>query len=443
MKRDTHRTGIALTAHLAHALIGGGDPEPARRTNGHADPHNEPQPPTGPTGPKDPPRTTKPPRIDPKAHKETRNNALASAMILLGLGALAFIAAPLLDATTFWQDHFPGQTSRTGLLIWLPLLLFGTLARAWRPLTWEAELLANSAKGLAHAVIAWWLLSFLLDAPRLAALAMLPFLLAAPLAALHAAKSGTRLGRRAHRALVLAPLSSMLCALALATTVWTDPQPIVLIALTLPLILVILLMLPLAVHHARRVSPHPTNTPTSTPVGASSTQTSHPLDLPPGTLHPPAGILTLVLTLGAFLLTILIIAPGVPLGAVITWAALIAALPLVTRAVMIRSGTAHPRAIAGPDTFRRHVHRVHTINDDSLHRLDDAVERFLRWGSGRKTLAQELTRILNPADPEQATRRLEHHLSGLPRSPFARRQREDALVHLLRQTGHDTTEAPA
>lgn len=361
-------------------------------------------------------------------------------MASLGVSAflliLAFLGAPFLDATPFWKDHFGGSSSRTGLLIFGPLLLLGILARTWNPLRWESELMSRGAKALAYAALFWWLLVPLLDAPRLAALAIFPLLLATPLATLVAARQATPLGPAVRRLMVAGATVAATAALLLVALIWTDPGPTLFTAVALPLVVVQLTAAPEAVRRARLRADHDETAATTAP------GTSHPLDLPAGTLQPPGGLLTLIVTLGGLLVILLVVAPGLPLTAPIAWGALVAALPLVARGLMARGGTAHPRALPGPAEMRRHESRIATIPDERLQRLDDAIERFLSWGGGRKALAEEIAVVLQDAQEHTTAKRIEAHLARLPRRPWARRAREQGLVRLLRQ-GRLAEEDPA
>ncbi len=363
---------------------------------------------------------------DPRDRNDARQGAVVSLAVLAALFTAAFIFAPLLDATPFWQDHFGAASSRIGLLIYGSLILFGVLARTWNPLTWESELVARGAKALAHAGLFWWLLVPLLDAPRLAALAIFPLLLAAPLATLVVARHAAALGAPARRIVAAGAWIAASASLLIVILVWNDPGPILLAAAALPLSAVHLLAPPWSVRQARQQAEH-----TETTAAAAPGHTA-PLDLPAGTVQPPGGMLTLIVTLGGLLVILLVVAPGLPLTAPIAWAALVASLPLVSRALMARGGTAHPRALPGPVAMRRHESRIATIPDERLHRLDDAIERFLSLGAARKDLAEQIALLLQEADEEASTKRIEDHLRRLPRWPWARRAREQGLVKLLR-----------
>lgn len=377
--------------------------------------------------------TLGPPHIgaaSPRRRQESRRTTLVSTLVLLSVLVAAFLLAPLLTATPFWQEHFPGHESRTGLLLYAPLLIASALSRTWRPLTWESELLARGLRNLAHATLLWWLLDPLLEAPRLAALAAFPLLLATPLLALHVTRTGGPLTPEARRPLLTTAVAATTTSVLIPAILWSGPTHWLLALLAIPLAAVHTALLPHGAHRARSrlTAPAPEG-----PAPTRDTPEPHtPMDLPPGTLHPPASPLRLVLTIGGLLLVLLIIAPGLPLSATIAWGALVIALPLVLHAIITRGGTADPRLLVGPATMRRHESRVLTIADESLEEIDEAVERFLRWGTGRKELAEKISTLLQQADEEATPEHLETRLARLPRRPWARRAREDGLVTLLR-----------
>lgn len=368
---------------------------------------------------------------------DARQAALVAAGVLLLLLAGAYLGAPLLDDTEFWQGHFAPADAQTGVAIYAPLLLGAALVRAWNPLTWESELLARAGKAFAHVALVWWLLGHLLEAPRLGTLAVTPLLVTAPLALAFVTRHAGRLGDRVRNTLATGTLVATTAGVAIAVLLWNDPAPWLLLAMGLPLAVIAIIACPMAVRKARNTAdetetenPNAHHTITS-PTGDRTLET-HPLDLPAGTLHPPSGTLALIVTLATLAIVLFIVAPGLPLTAPIAWGALVAALPLVARALVARSGVAHPRALPGPPAMRRHEARVETISDDALQALDEALERFLRWGLGRKRLAREIAHLLEPAYPDATAPWVEDRLARLPRRPWARRSRENALVALLR-----------
>lgn len=367
---------------------------------------------------------------------DARQAALVAAGILFLLLAGAALAAPLLDGTDFWQDHFASAEARIGVAIYAPLLLGAALVRAWNPLTWESELLARAGKSFAHVALFWWLLGHLLEAPRLGALAVTPLLLTTPLALAFVTRHARRLGTQVQKILATGTLVAAAAGIAIAALLWNDPAPWLLFILGIPFTLIAIIACPWAVREARRITtneaPDATTPTTITSRTGERTLETHPLDLPAGTLHPPSGTLALIVTLATLAIVLFIVAPGLPLTAPIAWGALVAALPLVARALVARSGIAHPRALPGPPAMRRHEARVEMISDVSLQHLDEALERFLRWGLGRKRLAREISNLLEPAFPDATAPWVETRLARLPRRPWARRSRENALVAMLR-----------
>lgn len=367
---------------------------------------------------------------EPVRDREAVLQGISGAAVATTVVVALWLLAPQGAASAFWQDHFPWAHPREPLPFFGFFLISGALAVALWPGTWEGELLARSLRAVGWTFLLYWLLAILLEAPTAAGIAALP-LLGGP------AYSAFRVARRAPGDPLrpyLAALASVLGALALVLLV-VLPFGWVLRFILLPLPVGLFVLGPALIlrdvrdrdREARRGLRPSTERPTE--------ESRYFLDLSPGTLRPPASGLGLLFTIATVVFLVLVVAPGVPLSGPIAWLALTLSVPVVVWSVLRKDGIAQPRRIVAPLSVQVHAARVQQMRDADLQRLDDALERFIRTGRGRKELASALAALLaasvKAADGEDLTALL----GRLPRTPWRRRAREDGLAHLLGGTG--------
>lgn len=364
-----------------------------------------------------------------RERRDARNAALVGALVSVVVALGLYLGAARIDSTSFWQDHFEGGL-QPAAGVYGALLVAGSLAPALWPRAWEGALAARGLRMAGVAVLFYTLLGLSVAAPGFGAAAATLALLSLPVTALGLVRELPR--TLPHRGLLYVALAvTTLAALAGGLVLWLVDSSVGRALAAGMLALPYVLALPLAlrrVRHAMADDGAPAGTRGWAPAQAGA---RHPLDLSAGTIEAPGGLFGVFVTVTIALLVIVFVAPGVPVGRVVGWAAFVFSLPLIVRGVLRRRGLAAPRAVLGPPELRVHNAVVEHLRDAALERLDDTLERWLRTGRGRRALAQALSDVLGPTVPRASPAELEAALKTMPRGRSRAEERGRALAALL------------